>query len=208
MPGQNAPSPQIHNIFYADDHQLIRQAISAQVNSFEQFKVSQQFANGQQLIDKIKDGGKPAIILLDLDMPVLNGYDTAKWIKENHPDIKVVILTMFDNKAAAAIAFNCGVDLFVTKCTDMHGLEKLLIELISTEHRDGHYHQTYFNERELIFLKLVCTEKRYEDIAAEMNLSLRVVEHIREYLFNKLAVHTRTGVALYAVKNGLVLLEE
>ncbi|MET0571739.1 MAG: response regulator transcription factor, partial [Pedobacter agri] len=91
---------EIITVALADDHVLLRNALATLINNFGDFKVIIQASNGNELIDAIKNGKIPKVAILDLNMPEKNGYDTAKWLKENYPEIEVLMLTMYDSDLA------------------------------------------------------------------------------------------------------------
>ena len=205
------PAKKDISIIYADDHQLVREAICSYIKGFAGFKVVGSVADGMQLITLIQDGLIPDIVVLDIvvldiEMPVLNGYDTAKWVAVNYPDIKILILTTFDTEAARSIAFCNGAHAFSSKNIDQREMEDVLNRLtasaIISESSPLH---SVITEKEQFFLKWICTDKTYEEIADCMNISLRQVERIRGNLFEKWAINNRTSLAVFAVKQGVII---
>jgi DNA-binding NarL/FixJ family response regulator len=136
---------------------------------------------------------------------VLNGYDTAKWVAVNYPDVKILILTTFDTEAARSIAFCKGAHAFSSKNIDPQEMEDILNQLTASAIiSESSTLNPDITEKEQVFLKGICTDKTYEEIADCMNISLRQVERIRENLFEKLKVNSRTSLAVFAIKNGVV----
>ena len=84
----------------ADDHILLRNALAALINNFGDCKVIIQASNGNELIEAIRNGKIPKVAILDLNMPEKNGYDTAKWLHDNYPEIEILMLTMYDSDLA------------------------------------------------------------------------------------------------------------
>jgi DNA-binding NarL/FixJ family response regulator len=210
-------------IVLVDDHALLREALASLIGNFEQFQVIGSLDNGHELIRALTDGLRPDIILLDLNMPVLDGFDTAKWLQANHPEIKLLILTMYDSEIALIRLLQTGVKGFLKKDTHPNELNFALNSVCN----NGFYysHDTTGNlasmfqknpdnqrfidkailtEAEISFLRLASTDLTYKEIASELSISPRAIDAYRDSLFEKLDVKSRVGLAIYAVKNGIV----
>jgi two-component system invasion response regulator UvrY len=212
-----------YNVALADDHVLIRNGLAGLINSFEDYKVLFQAANGQEFIDKLTNQTLPNIALLDINMPKKDGYETALWLKQNHPDIKVLALSMYDNETAIIRMLKNGAKGYILKDAEP---AELKTALDSVMHKGYHYSDLdtgqlintiskiddnsrtksalLLSEREIEFLKYVCSELGYKEIADKMFVSPRTVDGYREALFDKLDVKTRVGLVIYAIKNGIV----
>lgn len=214
--------PQL-KIMLADDHIILRDALASLINKFEGFTVTYLASNGLEVINAIEGGNRPDFIILDLNMPQMDGYKTTRWISQHHPDIKILILTMYDSEIALIRLLQDGVRGFLKK--DIHPNE-LKNAILSVE-EEGYYYngnttnklaslfrkgkqsqsrleKAMLTETEIHFLHLASSDKTYKEIAMEMNLSTRVVDNYREGLFAKLDVKSRVGLAIYAIKNGIV----
>lgn len=215
--------PAITYVSLVDDHNMIRNGLASIVNSFDGYKVLFEASNGEDFIDKVKTNTAPDIVLMDIRMPAMNGYETAKWISDNVPDTKVLALSAMDDEISIIRMLRCGAKGYVLKDSDPPVLKEALNslrdngiyinELVSN--KIFHYVQnnkgneggtSSFSEREMTFLKLICTEKTYKEIAAEMKVSPRTVDGYRDALFEKLGVSSRTGLILFAIKSGIVKL--
>jgi len=212
-------------IALVDDHILLRDALAAVVDAFDDCKISLRASHGQELIDKLIAGTEAHVVILDVNMPLLDGYDTAKWLRLNRPDLHVLVLTMYDSEIALIQLLQAGVGGFLKK--DIHPAE-LQFAIQSVMHTGYYYsHNTagrlvslFKNEglkknsgstinlarNELEFLKLASTDMTYKEIALQMNLSPRTVENYRDSLFLKLNVRSRVGMAIYAIRCGIVTL--
>lgn len=212
-------------IALVDDHELIRSGLAAIVNSIEGYRVILEADNGQVFIQNLKTKpAPPDIILLDITMPVMDGYETAAWIKANLPDTKVLVLSMLENDGAIIRMLKHGARGYILKDSNPKIFRKALNSI-----RDSGYFinelvsnklMHYINqensldaqvmpiqtlsENELTFLKWICTDKTYKEIADEMNLSPRTIDTYRDNLFKKLQIKTRTGLAIFAIKNGII----
>lgn len=211
------------NIAIVDDHKLLRQGLQEVLQKNTSFRVVLQADHGKDLIQQLKTLEKlPDLILLDINMPVMNGYETAAWLKEHHPTLKVMALSMYDNESAIIRMLKNGVRGYVLKDAENEELQEAIHRIMTT----GYYYSelvlgalsknlmstngvlqhpgNLINEQEMKFLKLACTELTYKEIADRMNLSARTIDGYRESLFEKLTVKSRVGLVMYAIKNGLV----
>lgn len=207
-----------------DDHELLRTGLASIINSFEGFKVIMEAGNGKEFIEKVKSKYTPNIVLLDITMPVMDGYETAIWIKANLPQTKVLVLSMLENDTAIIRMLKNGARGYILKDSK----PKIFKDALDSVRDSGYYinelvsnklmhyinhEETYegdasalstLSENETTFLKWICTEKTYKEIADEMFLSPRTIDTYRDNLFKKLDVKTRVGLAIFAIKNGIV----
>lgn len=212
------------SVALVDDHELLRTGLASIINSFDGFKVILEANNGQHFIEKIAAKTPPDIVLLDITMPIMDGYDTAIWIKQHFPDTKVVVLSMLENDTAIIRMLKNGARGYILKDSK----PKIFKEALDNVRDSGYYindlvsnklmqyinHEENFDgdafvlnslsENETAFLKWICTEKTYKEIADEMCLSPRTIDTYRDNLFKKLDVKTRVGLAIFAIKNGIV----
>ena len=207
-----------------DDHELLRTGLAAIINSFEGFKVAMEASNGKQFIEKVKTKIPPDIVLLDITMPVMDGYETSIWIKANLPQTKVLVLSMLENDTAIIRMLKNGARGYILKDSKPKVFKEALDsirdsgyfinELVSNKLMHYINHEEIFDtdtfalnaltENEVTFLKWICTEKTYKEIADEMCLSPRTIDTYRDNLFKKLDVKTRVGLAIFAIKNSIV----
>ncbi|HYF31328.1 MAG TPA: response regulator transcription factor [Chitinophagaceae bacterium] len=207
----------------ADDHILLRSALAGLINSFDNCRVVCQANDGRELIELAQQEPHPDVILLDVSMPYMDGYDTAVWFQKNMPHINILMLTMYDSELLLIRLVQAGVRGFLKK--DIHPSElKFAIQSVI---ENGYYYSNHTSSKlaslirfsgkdqtllqkvmlddyEMLFLKLACTEMTYKEIALEMNLNPRAVDSLRDDLFEKLDVRSRVGLALYAIRKGIV----
>lgn len=208
-------------VIITDDHILLRNALARLVNSFEGYNVLAEADNGRELKAKIQQHLVPDIVLLDVNMPEMDGFETTQWLRKNYPHIKVLVLSMLSDEKTIIKMFRLGAKGYLLKNTDSEELKKALDavinknvylseyvsdKLVSGLHKDadGGTRTITLNERERDFLRWACTELAYKDIAEKMSLSPRSVDDYRQSLFNKLKVHSRVGLVMYAIRNGIV----
>jgi DNA-binding NarL/FixJ family response regulator len=204
-----------------DDHLLVGKALSSIIEHFPNYKVLYECENGKELTERLKQKKNiPDIVLLDIVMPVMDGFETALWLKENHPQILVMALTMQNDDHSLIKMIQCGAKGYLQKNVHPAEFEKALDTLV----QKGFYYPDWatsrvlnsiatgsdkkhpgstLTEREKEFMKYACTELTYKEIGEKMFCSARTVEGYRDALFEKLGMKTRVALALYAVKIGL-----
>ena len=204
-------------IALVDDHRLFRSGIAALINDFIGYTVIFEAANGDEMINKIKPDLKPDIILLDINMPGMNGINTARWLKTAYPEIQIIVLSMFDDSDKVMSMLKLGVRGYLLKDAEPIEFERALQkvsegevyypEFVTRLLVDSINNPVDFeklNIREIEFLKLVATELTNKEIADQMRISVRTVDGYRDQLFEKLHVKSRVGLVLYAIKNKLI----
>lgn len=212
------------NVAVADDHVLLRKGLVNLIRSLDNYEVIFEADNGKDFIKKLNLGIHPHIALMDINMPEMDGYDTTSWIKKNHPEIKVLSLSMYDDEQSIIRMLKCGAKGYILKDIEPSEFKIALDALV----KKGFYYSemisgklihainsfdepeqkvkgsSLLNKREMEFLKLACTEMTYKEIADKMYLSARTIDGYRNDLFEKLNVKTRVGLVMYAIKKGIV----
>ncbi len=211
MPNANYPV----TIGIVDDHSLVRNAISNLINSSPKYHVTLEAANGKELLNKITTTEVPEILLLDINMPVMNGFETLAALRKLSIPSKIVVLTAVNNEEAIFRMYHYGINGYILKSAEpeifFHALdcvasgEDYFPELtilnsaeVFSEKRKKILNA--LNERELIFLKYVATDISYNEIAEKMHVSRYTINDYRNSLFGKFDVHTRIGLVLIAAK--------
>jgi len=191
----------------ADDHTLLRKALAKLVTSFENYAVLFEADNGKEIKNKISQHIIPDVVLLDVNMPEMDGYETASWLFKNHPQIKVLALSMFSDEKTIIKMLRLGAKGYILKNIDPEELKNALDsvvkknfylseyisgKIISGLHKDVDRQEdpVYLTDKEKDFLKLICSEITYKDIAAKMYVSPRTIDEYRNHLFEKLKVKT------------------
>jgi len=203
-------------IAIVDDHALFRSGVASLMAEFDELEVVFEAENGQQLQQAIAKHVPPDVILMDINMPVMDGYASTKWVKQNYPKVRILALSMFEEDKAVIQMIRCGAGGYVLK----ESRPRELLEAIKAIHEKGVYinemvsgkllrsvtdkdDQPEISKKELQFLKLCCSELTYKEIADQMFVSPRTVDNYREALFLKLNLKSRTGLVLYAIQNGI-----
>lgn len=210
-------------IALVDDHVLFRKGLSSLIKLFSGYRVVLEASNGKDFTRQLNPSDLPDIVLLDISMPEMDGYETAAWLREHHPAIKVLALSTMDSEASIIRMIRQGAKGYVLKDADPEELKRALDEVL----RFGYFfndlvtHRVMkaltgivntneivienLSDRETEFLKHACSELSYIQIADLMCVSPRTVEGYRNSLCEKLGLKTRTGLAIYAIKNGIVV---
>lgn len=217
------PSQQTNfTVAIADDHRLIAESLSHLINDSPEFRVTMLANNGKLMLDTLaKANSEPDICILDINMPVMNGVETARELTQKHPNIKLLALSMNDDEASVIQMIRAGCRGYLLKdCTqaELHrALSEILAKgfyysdfvtgkLVHTIHREekAPEPQIKLSDREMEFLKYAASEMTYKEIAITMKLSERTIDGYREALFDKLQVRSRVGLVLYAIRAGWV----
>lgn len=201
-------------IAIVDDHTLFRNGVNALMSEFDDLKVVFEADNGKHLQQMLPRHTLPQVVLMDINMPEMDGYDATAWLKTKYPQVKVLALSMFEDDKAVLRMIRSGASGYVLK----ESKPRELREAIRTIVNKG----VYINElvsgklirsvsgsddgpeltaKELEFLKLACSELTYKEIADKLFISPRTVDNYRESLFQKLNLKSRTGLVLYAIQN-------
>ncbi len=212
-------------IIIADDHVLFRTGVKTALSQKTDIKIIGEADNGVLLIDLLKT--LPAdVILLDIQMPIMNGIDALPEIRKVCPQAKVIMLTMLDDHTTITKLIEIGANSYLSKMSD----SQVIYEAIKTCHIDEYYFNDLtnealltnlkqrniqlplqlppkdaeLNEKEIMILRLMCEEKNTKEIAEIVELSPRTVEAIRDKLKVKTGAKSTAGLILYAVKHKII----
>ena len=222
MTGNNlAP---IH-VVLADDHALVRAGIRALLEKIDRVEVVGEAGDGERALELVQDL-QPDVILLDIAMPGLSGFDVLKEINEKSPSVKVVILTVHDSEDYALHALRSGAEGYLPKSAASAELElaldhvmrgekylspsiarKVVFEYLKGTH-SGRAELAHLTPRQREVLTLISQGHSTKDIARILNISVKTVETHRAQLMERLDIHDVAGLVRYAIRTGMVKLDE
>lgn len=210
-------------IALVDDHNLFRKGLIKLINmgdTHQRYHILFEADHGNHLKEKMVTPPFPDIILMDIDMPEVDGFEAVEWLQRTHGDVKVLVMTMLESESAILRMLRMGVKGYIHKDIEVEELHAALETIAAngfyySEAASEVLHQNlngleragnavHLSENEREFIKWAATDMTYQQIADKMNLSVKTIDGYREALFRKLHVKTRVTLALYAVKHGLV----
>jgi DNA-binding NarL/FixJ family response regulator len=211
-----------------DDHKLFRKGLISLIEMVsDRYTILFEADNGFDLKHKLDKNNLPSIVLMDVNMPGMDGFTTVQWLQEHFPSIKILVMSMIEKEETIVRMLKLGVKGYL--CKDVEPAE--LGEALQAIASKGFYYTDFItgklvhslqngqaddqrlvpddlmNDREKEFLKLACSELTYQQIADKMFLSPKTIDGYRNALFEKLNVKSRVGLAIYAIKYGFVALD-
>jgi DNA-binding NarL/FixJ family response regulator len=213
---------QLIKIVIADDHILVRQSIALALQTNNKFQVTGQADNGKALLDLVK-AKRPDVVILDLEMPVMNGWEALEHLRKNYPQCKVVVVSMHFDGLFIKDLVEKGARGFLPKNSDFETLinaihevndlgyyfskkisPNIVKELLMTNAITPMFLDTKLTERELDTLRLICADKGTKEIAVRLRVSDRTIERYKSILYEKTKTKTSAGLVLYALKNNII----
>jgi DNA-binding NarL/FixJ family response regulator len=213
------------NVMIVDDHVLYRAGVKTALSSKKDIKIIAEADNGTHLLNMLK-GIQPDVILLDIQMPVMDGITALPEVKKLYPGIKIIMLTLLDDQSVITKLMELGANSYLVKTSDA----EIIYEAIKTCHQQEFYFNSLTNkallnnlrqknivspfktandeavltEKEITILRLMCEEKSTREIAEAVELSPRTIEAIRDKLKVKTGTKSTAGLIMFAVKNNLL----
>ncbi|MCX2744896.1 response regulator transcription factor [Mangrovivirga sp. M17] len=212
------------NIIIADDHALFRKGLSSLVKITFDIPEIREAGGGKELIKLIEED-KPDLILLDLNMPNMDGVDAASFIINNYPDIKILVISMFDDERYVHHMMEMGANGYILKNAEPDEVEKAISNVLkygyyfndlvndvvkkgfgksNTSNHFGFKDNINLTQREAEILILISKEYTNSEIADKIHLSPRTVEAYRQELLKKIGAKNTAGLVKFAVKNKLI----
>ncbi|MCW5914164.1 MAG: response regulator transcription factor [Chitinophagaceae bacterium] len=216
-------TPNTLKVAIADDHQIFRSGVILSLKPYNHIKFVLEASNGQELIDGIEKD-IPDIVLLDLRMPEMDGIETTKYLNKHYPQIRILILTMFEDERFVGHLMDSGANGYLLKSTDPSEIVQAFADVME----NGFYLNNFVNrvlikknyakqkfspnlnseltitDKEKEVLSLVCMEFTAQEIAQRMNISPRTVEAIKDRLMERFGVKNSVGLVFFAMKNSLI----
>ena len=209
-------------IAIADDYKIYRDGLKVGLSADENMEIIAEADNGEDLM-KVLETNSPDVILMDLKMPIMDGMEATKHVRKKYPDIKVLVVSMYEDDKFIIHLMENGANGYLLKNAEPDEIKKAIYAV----HENGYYFNDVVNkallkklvlknnlkpsfnqnidltEREQEVLKMICEEKTAAEIAKEIFLSPRSVEGIRQRLIEKIGVRNTAGLVMFAVKNGI-----
>lgn len=214
-----------NSIYLVEDHVIVRNGMKGLLENMGNYKVTGEYDHGKQLIDALNGGGRPDLIIMDLNMPVMDGKTTMEWLKHHKILLPVLILTLDVTDKTIIQLYRAGVRGYLAKTCTAETLKKAIDDILTT----GYFHNelltnallavsvdqeiakdndanSHITERERDFLNLVCAKEEYtyDQMATRLGVSTRTIDGYRQSLFLKFDVKSKTGLVLYAIQHGLI----
>lgn len=208
-----------------DDQDLFRNALCDMIGLLGGYKVVLQAGNGHEYQELIADGTNVSVAIVDLHMPVMDGYETIAWIRANQPETRTLALTFDNDEQTMVRALRCGACGFLPKNVNKGIFREALAQVVHL----GHYinedlvergqvasHSTHeeargrvitqLSHREVEFIRQVCDESEptYEQIAARMGVSMSTVQGYRHNIFTRHSLKSKAGLVIFAYKWNLL----
>lgn len=207
----------------ADDHKIFRKGVILSLRTYPNIKFVQEADNGDDLLNGI-EASQPHVVLMDLRMPHKDGIETTKIINKLYPDIKILVLTMYEDERFVAHLMDNGANGYLLKSTDPAEIKKAIMEVLVR----GYYLNNFVNkillkkshakvktipslnseiiitEREKEVISLLCREYTAQETALKLDISPRTVEAIKDRLMERFGTKNTAGLVFFAVKNNLV----
>jgi DNA-binding NarL/FixJ family response regulator len=209
-------------VIIADDHALFRAGVKTALSVKKDVELIAEADNGMQLLNLLKHM-EPDVILLDIQMPIMDGIATLPEIRKLYPQVKVIILSMHNDHSMISKLMEIGANSYLTKNTDSENIynaiktcyeqefyfneltNKALLAGLRTRRTEPSLPQdANLSEKETTILKMMCEEKTTKEIADLVDISPRTVEAIRDKLKTKTGAKSMAGLVMYAVKNGII----
>jgi DNA-binding NarL/FixJ family response regulator len=212
-------------VVIADDHEIFRDGFKLLLKDQKKLKLAGEADNGRELL-QVTDVLQPDVVITDIQMPVMDGIEACKVIREKYPAIQVIALSMFNEDNLIVDMLEAGAAGYLLKNTN----KQELLEAVETVYEGGNYYSaatstklarligkskfTPYNEareklteREMDIVRLVCKQYTNKEIASALNLSPRTIESHREKIQEKVKAKNVIGVVIYAIKHNIYKIE-
>lgn len=215
----------IIKIAIADDHKIFRDGIKMALSPRQNLKMIWEAEDGKDLLHKITIK-KPDVLLMDIRMPEIDGINAIELLRKEYEDLKIIVLTMYDDQQMISKMMEMGANAYLTKTTDPDEIYEAILtcmnedfyfnqlvnnavmgKLMQKKNVRQHYGTHIpisFSEKELKILQLLAEDKTTEDISKIIFLSPRTIETIRQNMKNKIGAKTIGGLITYGMRNKMI----
>src|ERR687890_381636 len=216
-------SAQQIKVAIADDHKIFRDGIKMALRDRDYLKILWEAEDGRDLMHKIKMK-QPDVLLMDIRMPEMDGINAISLIKKEHEQVKIIVLTMYDDQEMITKMMEMGANAYLTKTSDPEEIYQAILTCMNSDFyfnelvnkavlsklqtkrtvRQFYPNPVKFSEKEIKILKLLAEDKTTEEISKQVFLSPRTVETIRQNMKTKVGAKTIAGLVMYAMRNKLL----
>lgn len=207
----------------ADDHKIFRKGVILSLRQYTNLSFIFEAENGEELLSMLQQE-QPDVVLMDLRMPTKDGIETTKEVSRRFPEVKVLILTMFEDERFVSHLMENGANGYLLKNADPSEIKRAIMEVMAK----GYYLNNFVNrvllkktsnrnktipslnneivlsDKEKEVIQLLCREYTAAEIAQKMEISPRTVESIKDRLMERFGLKNTAGLVFYAVKNNLI----
>lgn len=207
-------------IIIADDHEIFRNGFKILLKNQDVVELIAEAENGQELVQLVNEH-QPDLVITDIQMPIMNGVEATRVLKQQHPDLGIIALSMFNDEDSVVNMLEAGAKGYLLKNTN----KQELLEAVETVYNGNVYYckatserltkliaeskfnpykessKTVFSEREIKIMQLMCEQLSNKEIADALFLSVRTIEGYREKIHEKTNSKNMIGVAIYAIKH-------
>jgi DNA-binding NarL/FixJ family response regulator len=207
----------------ADDHKIFRDGIKMALSGKDYIKIIWEAEDGKDLIHKIRIK-MPNVLLMDIRMPEMDGVNAISLLRKEHEELKIIVLTMYDDQEMISKMMEMGANAYLTKTTDPEEIynailtcmnddfyfndlvNKAVLLKLQTKKNPRQYYPSpiKFSEKEVKILRLIAEDKTTEEISKDVFLSPRTIETIRQNMKTKVGAKTIAGLVMYAMRNKLL----
>ncbi|HLO81791.1 MAG TPA: response regulator transcription factor [Chitinophagaceae bacterium] len=207
----------------ADDHKIFRKGVILSLRTYPNIKFVQEAENGDELLAGLSES-QPDIVLMDLRMPQKDGIETTKLVSKLYPNIKVLVLTMYEDERFVSHLMENGANGYLLKSADPSEIKKAIMEVMSRGYYLNNFvnrvllkksharaktipslnSEVVLNDKEREVIRLLCMEYTAQEIAQKMEISPRTVEAIKDRLMERFGTKNTAGLVFFAVKNNLI----
>ena len=209
----------------ADDHKIFRDGIKMALSSKQNLKMIWEAEDGKDLMHKINIK-KPDVLLMDIRMPEIDGINAIGMLRKEYEDVKIIVLTMYDDQQMISRMMEMGANAYLTKTTDPDEIYQAILTCMNEDfyfnqlvnnavmgklmqkknvrHHYGNHVPITFSEKELKILQLLAGDKTTEEISKIIFLSPRTIETIRQNMKNKVGAKTIGGLIMYGMRNKMI----
>ncbi len=206
-------------IAVVDDHTLYRKGLIKLIRSISpELDIFMEASDGKEFIDRLSEDQLPDLAIIDIDMPVMSGFEVAEYLKEHYPSVQVLVVTMLDDEQSLIKMIRAGVKGYLGKDVEPDELKKAIHTISAGQFyytealsgklvdaiRNDNMEADQLNDREAEFIHYCCSELTYKEIADRMFLSPKTIDGYRANLFERFEVKSRVGLVLFALKRGWV----